>query len=46
MWVVVVVVVVVVGGLLHTPSVAFRHFLQRKDVVNQCSEFGVVGVCL
>ena len=24
----------------HTPSTVFRHLLQRKDVVNQCLEFG------
>ena len=26
-------------GLVHTPSIAFRH-LPPKDVVNQCLEFG------
>ena len=31
--------------LAHTPSIAFRHFLQRKDVVNQCLEFGIILVC-
>ena len=27
-------------GATHTPSIAFRHLPQRKDVVNQCLEFG------
>ena len=27
-------------AVLHTPSIAFRHFPPRKDVVNQCLEFG------
>ena len=25
----------------HTPNIAFRHLPPRKDVVNQCLEFGV-----
>ena len=27
-------------GSVHTPSIAFRHLPPRKDVVNQCLEFG------
>ena len=30
-------------GTDHTPCIAFRHLLPRKDVVNQCLEF-VLGV--
>ena len=28
-------------GSVHTPSIAFRHLPPRKDVVNQCLEFGL-----
>ena len=30
---------------LPTTASLFRHFLQRKDVVNQCLEFGIVLIC-
>ena len=33
-----------VGGK-HTPSIVFRHLFPRKDVVNQCLEFGRKVVC-
>ena len=28
-------------GWEHTPNIAFRHLPWRKDVVNQCLEFGL-----
>ena len=28
-------------GWRHTPSIAFRHLHPRKDVVNECLEFGM-----
>ena len=32
-------------GASHTPSIAFRHLSPRKDVVNQCLEFGCFFQC-
>ena len=32
----------IVHGAFHTPSTAFRHLPPRKDVVNQCLEFGSI----